>query len=146
MTIMAIAGIHTRKASLVTNAIILLAIILSAITGLSYVVGLLLIDFDLLRIACCYGCFSCFCILTANAMAQDWITCQASLETDTVHLFTTTFWTCASFALSRLTLWQILLFFSAILKHGYCYLSHLELLSWLMIVVAAWLISFGNVG
>ena len=91
MTIMAIAGIHTRKASLVTNAIILLAIILSAITGLSYVVGLLLIDFDLLRIACCYGCFSCFCVLTANAMAQVWITCQASLETDTVHLFTTTF-------------------------------------------------------
>ena len=74
-----------------TNAIILLAIVLSAITGFSNVVGLLLIDFYLLCIACCYGCFSCFCVLTADAMAQVWITCQASLETNTVHLFTTTF-------------------------------------------------------
>ena len=91
MTIMAITGIHARKAGLVTNAIILLAIVLSAITRLSYIVGLLLVDFNLLCVACCYGCFSCLCVLTATAMAQVWITCQASLETDTVHLFTTTF-------------------------------------------------------
>ena len=57
-----------------TNAIVLLAIILPAIAWLSYVVGFLFVDLDLLSLPCGYGCFTSLCILTATAMAQIWIT------------------------------------------------------------------------
>ena len=57
-----------------TNAIVLLAIILPAIAWLSNVVSFLLIDLNLLGLPCGYGCFTSLSILTASAMAQVWIT------------------------------------------------------------------------
>ncbi len=57
-----------------TNAIVLLAIILPAIAWLSNVVSFLLIDLNLLGLSCSYGCFTSLSILTASAMAQVRIT------------------------------------------------------------------------
>ena len=53
-----------------TNAIVLLAIILPAIAWLSNVVSFLFVDLDLLSLPRGDGCFTSLSILTASAMAQ----------------------------------------------------------------------------
>ena len=57
-----------------TNAIVLLAIILPAIAWLSNVVSFLFVDLDLLSFPRGDGCFTSLSILTASAMAQVRIT------------------------------------------------------------------------
>lgn len=57
-----------------TNAIVLLAIILPAIAWLSNVVGFLFVDLDLLSLPRSDSCFTSLSIFTASAMAQVRIT------------------------------------------------------------------------
>ena len=57
-----------------TNAIVLLAIILPAIAWFSNVVSFLLVDLNLLSFPRSDGCFTSLSILAASAMAQVRIT------------------------------------------------------------------------